>query len=135
MNNKFCSLSVKERSQKYSCGYIYSLFSEQTWADFQAHDTGRHSLLRSLFTLKGKGKAADKVPGTNSGRQMELKADFVPSFVFLASPSLLRCDSSAWVGLGMSVKSQRSWLAEEQDCGTWLFIAGSRKWGWASQAF
>lgn len=66
VSNKFRALSEKERSQRNSCGYIYRLFSEQTWGDFQAHDTGSHFFLHSLFILKGKGKAADKVPSANS---------------------------------------------------------------------
>lgn len=87
MNNKFCALSVKERSQRNSCGCIYSLFSEQTWADFQAHDTGSHSFLRSLFILNGKGKAADKVPSTNT-EETDGAQGWLCSFIYIFSISL-----------------------------------------------
>ena len=50
-------------------------------------------LLCSLFVLRGKGKTDDKVPRTESEKTDG--ADFVPSYVFLALPSLVRSDSSA----------------------------------------
>lgn len=80
-----------------------------------------------FLSSKGKARQLTRYPVQTVRKQMELKADFIPSFVFLASPSLPRCDSSAWVGLSMSLKSQGNWLAEELDSGTWLFIAGSRQ--------
>lgn len=75
-----------------------------------------------FLSSKGKARQLTRYPVQTVRRQMELQSDFVPSFVFLASPSLLRCDSSAWIGLGMPLKSKGNRLAEEQDCGIWLSL-------------
>lgn len=137
MNNKFCALSAKERSQRNSCGYIYSLFSEQTWADFQAHDTGSHSFLHSLFILKGKGKAADKVPSTNS-KETDGAQGWLYSFICIFSFTLpakmwFFCLSRSEY-VPQVTGELTGWRAGLWDLAFHCRIQASQ-WAWASQIF